>query len=336
MTALASTYAGVLAYDGAAVARGRPPTDSVPCTIQPRDLALIDTVRRCKFLTTPQLLELWWPGAAPQVGRRRLTRLFAAGYLDRFRPVARRGSFPWTYQLGREGHRLLQRTGVLAATERYERVEVYDYRYVLHHVHLTSWTIAWRRLLGARLLEWDGERNIEPPSRTALEDSETRGEDVIGLRDPRPRMLRPDAILEITARETPSASVFLIEYDRTRRVDKNFDKFLRYDAFATRWWHQSEFGAGERPPWTVFVCQNAEQRNIFLQSADRQVTGRVRRDGADRFPGRLAMLFAAEPDMYAGDPIAYRLPHAPPGHPARADGAAAVRVRLPRAAAAEL
>lgn len=113
MTALASTYAGVLAYDGAAIARGRRAALAGPCAIQPRDLALIDAVRRYKFLTTPQLLELWWPAAAPQVGRRRLTRLFAAGYLDRFRPVARRGSFPWTYQLGREGHRLLDRKSVV-------------------------------------------------------------------------------------------------------------------------------------------------------------------------------------------------------------------------------
>jgi hypothetical protein len=322
----------VLAYDGAAVARGRRRAGAEPCALQPRDLALIDNVRRCKFLTTPQLLELWWPGAAPQVGRRRLTRLFEMGYLERFRPVARRGSFPWTYQLGREGHRLLQRTGVLPAGERFETVEVYDYRYVLHHIHLSSWVLAWRRLLAGRLLEWDGERNIEPHGRGELAAAEGLDAVVGGLKDPRPRTLRPDAILEVAGHDAASPNVFLVEYDRTRRVDKNFDKFLRYDAFATSWWRRSEFGAGERLPWIVFVCQSAAQRDLFVRSADRQVTGRVRVAGCDRFPGRMRILFASEPDMHAGDPLAVRLPEAPPDHPDRAQRGAAVGVRLPHRA----
>ena len=57
-----------------------------------------------------------------QAADRRLLKLFRVGYLDRFRPISRRGSFPWTYQLGLEGHRLLQRAGRRRATGRFARV----------------------------------------------------------------------------------------------------------------------------------------------------------------------------------------------------------------------
>jgi hypothetical protein len=57
-------------------------------------------VRRYKFLTAPQLRELWWSESSVQAADRRLLKLFRAGYLGRFLPICRRGSFPWTYQLG--------------------------------------------------------------------------------------------------------------------------------------------------------------------------------------------------------------------------------------------
>jgi Replication-relaxation len=84
--------------------------------VQPRDVSIVADVHRYKFLTAPQLRELWWPESSVQAADRRLLKLFRAGYLDRFRPISldrfrpisRRGSFPWTYQLGVEGHRLLQ------------------------------------------------------------------------------------------------------------------------------------------------------------------------------------------------------------------------------------
>jgi hypothetical protein len=58
-------------------------------------------------LRRPQLRELWWPNSSVKAADRRLLKLFRAGFVDRFRPISRRGSFPWTYQLGLEGHRLV-------------------------------------------------------------------------------------------------------------------------------------------------------------------------------------------------------------------------------------
>ena len=328
------TYQDIVRYDRAAVEHGRR-EELVPCAIQPRDLEIIEAVRQHKFLTSPQLLELWWEGAAVQVGRRRLAKLFAAGYIDRFRPVARRGSFPWTYRLGREGHRLLQRTGTVTVAERFEPPEIYDYRYVLHHVHLNAWVMAWRRLLGDQLLRWEGELQVDPPPKPLAARRQGGGaDDPMGLRDPRRRPIRPDAVLEVAARGSELPHTFLIEYDRTRRVDKNFDKFRRYDTFATAWWRDSPYAGAERPPWIVFVCQNAEQRDRFLHSADQEITGTTLgaehdADGPE-FPCRRRLLFVSEASMHAGQAIARRLPDVPLTHRARRSTAPTPTVvRLP-------
>ena len=66
-----------------------------PVPVTPRDLAIVHVVWRHRYLATPQLLELWWPDRAAWAGQRRLLKLHRAGYLDRFRPRARRGSFAW-------------------------------------------------------------------------------------------------------------------------------------------------------------------------------------------------------------------------------------------------
>lgn len=44
----------------------------------------------------------------------------------------------------------------------------------------------------------------------------------------------------------------LIEFDRTRRVHKNFEKFRRYDTFVNWWWRRSPLGDLEDPPIVVF------------------------------------------------------------------------------------
>ena len=115
----AAAYAAVHRYDGAVIERGQRERIT-HCAVQPRDLAIVRDVWRYHFLTTDQLLELWWPGASAQAGRRRLVKLFRAGYLDRFRPISRRGSYPWTYHLGADGHRMLVRSGAIPRTDRFK------------------------------------------------------------------------------------------------------------------------------------------------------------------------------------------------------------------------
>jgi Replication-relaxation len=318
---LARSYLDAHRYDGAVVQHDR--RDRImPCVVQPRDLAIVRDVWRYKFLTAPQLLELWWPDAdAAWPGQRRLRKLFNAGYLERFRPLARRGSYPWTYHLGDAGHRLLQRAGVIPRSQRYYARAIYDFGHVLHELQLNAWVLAFRRAVGDSLLAWHGELDIPPPRDARPDRLRLPGDwSAEDLRDPRARLLRPDAVLEL-ATDRDEVRTILVEYDRTQRVDKNYDKFRRYDAFSCWWWRDTAHGAQPSPPLVLFVCQTPHQRQQFLTAADHQLTGHHWHPSADQedhdYVGRRQLVFALEHDAHAGVLEAWQLPQLPPGHPTR-------------------
>jgi Replication-relaxation len=321
---LPASYVDAHRYDGAAVEHGSR-HGLERCAIQPRDIAIVRDVWRHKFLTAPQLRELWWPTASVQAADRRLLKLFRAGHLERFRPYARRGagSYAWTYYLGQQGHRLLQAAGVIDDGRRYRRRPVFDYGHVLHEIQLNAWALAYRRELGEGLLAWEGETSIEPP--TGLRHDQQRFDDdwsAEGLSDPRARTICPDAVLEIAGDDpTADSRLILVEYDRTRRLDKNFEKFKRYDAFLTWWWHHTVLADRRSPPFVLFICQDEEQRGLFLDAADRELTGhRWHPDAAPeryQYVGRQRILFTAELDAHTGVLEAWRLPAFPRGHRAR-------------------
>jgi hypothetical protein len=305
-------------YDGAAVEHDERNT-IVPCAIQERDIGVVRDVWKHKFLSAPQLFELWWPNRSAWAGQRRLLKLFHAGLLERFRPVALLGTFPWTYHLGERGHRLLQRFGDVAPGTRYRRRPVYDFGHVLHELQLNAWVLACRRVLGSSLLAWDGESDVDPPRG---EHTHAPGYDVGGLREPEPRLVRPDAVLEIATGESGKPRTFLVEFDRTQRIDKNYGKFRRYDAFLNSWWPSTAFGSSAHPPYVLFVCADEGVREQFLTVADQELTGRLSRPGAppdeDEYVGRRRVLFVTERDAHDGSLDALRLPARPPGHPSRA------------------
>jgi Replication-relaxation len=293
----------------------------VPCALQPRDLGIVRDVWRYKFLTAPQLLELWWPGGAAWPGQRRLRKLFDAGLLERFRPLARRGSYPWTYHLGAGGHRVLKQTGLIAPAQRYHARTIYDFGHVLHELQLNAWVLAFRRAAGDALLAWHGELDVPPPrgsrQQLHLEDDWSVEE----LRDPRARLLRPDAVLELSDDNGTGVRTVMVEYDRTRRVDKNYDKFRRYDAFLCSWWRHSAYADQPAPPLVLFVCQAQEQRQHFVTAADYELTGHLWHPSAGPehhdYVGRRRLLFALEHDAHAAMLEAWQLPRFPPGHPDR-------------------
>lgn len=306
-----------------------------PVPIQRRDLGIVRDVWRYKLLASAQLHELWWPGRSPRAAQKRLTMLFNARMLERFRPVTRRGSYPWIYQLGLEGHKLLKQAGLIPSRERYERRAVYDYTYVLHDLHVNSWVLAYRRALDGGLIEWEGETVIEPP--TAARRAQLRLADnwrVEDLKASRPSTVAPDAVLEIARTDGDGTRVMFIEYDRTTRPDKNYEKFRRYDAFLTSWWRHTAFVDRSEPPWVLFVCQQQEHRDKFLAAADQDLTGRLWHSSVEPdeqlYPGRRRMLFATDADAHAGALHAVRVPGFPPGHPRRRGRAGEARgVRLP-------
>jgi hypothetical protein len=335
--AVPQSYADAHRYDGAAIHHDRI-REFVPCALQPRDVAIIRDVWRYKFLSAPQVLELWWPGKTQRAGQRRLSKLFEAGYIERFRPISWRGSFPWVYQLGAEGHRLLQRHDVIPPGQRYVARSIYDYSRVLHELQLNSWVLAYRRLASERLLSWEGEMDIDPPTAAKHGQLRLAGDwSVKGLHAGRARLVRPDAVLEVVDDED-RVRTFLVEYDRTRRVDKNFTKFRRYDAFLNWWWRESQFGDADEPPFVVFVCQDEAQREQFMSVADRELTGHRSHPslvpGEHDYVGRRHVLFAVERHAHVGTLDVWRLPLYPDQHPARE--ARVRRARLPGMAGAHV
>ena len=315
------TYDAVHRYDGAAMQREHAEV-ARPCAMQPRDVAILRDVWRYKFLTAPQVLELWWPGKTARAGQRRLRLLFDAGYLDRFRPVTRRGSFPWTYQLAAEGHRLLQFAGDIPNGERFNARRVFDYGHVLHEIQLNAWVLAYRRATRHAFLSWEGETTIEPeeklgsPEGVRLEDDWSPEE----LRNDRVRPIRPDAVLEVECGDGLIPHTVLVEYDRTNRVDKNYDKFRRYDMYLNWWWRETDLrDAGA--PLVVFVCQDAAHLEQFVRAADHELTGHLWHPGVsvDRYDyvGRRNIIFVRERDMHSGDFRAWRVPEFPARHPCR-------------------
>ena len=317
-----ASYVEAHRYDGAAIHHDRP-SRAVPCALQPRDIGLLRDVWRYKVLTAPQVLELWWPGRCARAGQRRLRKLFDAGYLERFRPITRQGSFPWTYHLGHAGHRLLQQHHIIAPGQRYAPRRVYDYGHVLHDLQLNAWVLAYRRLLDGALLTWEGETDIEPPRHPQHAPTPMDGDwTAKGLREPQPRLLRPDAVLKVERVDSgPGARTFLIEYDRTRRVDKNYGKFRRYDAFLNWWWRLAAFSDVDGPPYVVFVCQDQGHRELLMRAADLELTGHRWHPSVDpdqhEYAGRERIVFALERDQHAGESHVWRLPRFPPDHQSR-------------------
>jgi hypothetical protein len=144
--------------------------------------------------------------------------------------------------------------------------------------------------------------------------------------------VRPDAVLEVAPPNGNGGRVLFLEYDRTRRLDKNYEKFRRYDTFLCWWWQHTSFADGDRP-FVMFICQDEDQRDRFVDAADRELTGQLWHPSAAPegkvHIGRRQVLFACELDAHTGRLEARRVPAVPPDDPRRR-GAADVRgVRLP-------
>lgn len=144
------------------------------------------------------------------------------------------------------------------------------------------------------------------------------------------------ALLEVERRDGDGTTFFLIEYDRTRRVDKNFEKFLRYDNFLCWSWRQTWLARQHAEPFVMFICHDDDHRATFLDVADRQLTGHLWHSskgvGAQDYAGRDHLLFAIEDQVHSGSAIAARVPAFPPGHPERTTQDESRGVRLPTAA----
>jgi hypothetical protein len=338
MTAALDTYAELRLAEGKLLRWGVREAKA-EVALQPRDLEILVALARYRFLTTGQIAELWWEGRGLRAVRRRMTRLFEAGFVERFRPQTLRGSYQWTYCLARDGFRAAEQTGQLAAGLKFaqRREAIFDYRYVIHDLRTNEWVLRYRELLGERLLDWAGpdESRFEPPKKGRDDSLMSYGAFVMGdcgwhayaVPDEHFRPVQPDAVLDVTLGERDVH--VLVEYDRTRRVDKNFTKFQRYDTLLTVWWRATDL----EWPLVVFVCQDEEHRRRFLEAADHELAGHLSaftEDGhQERYYGRDRTLFVLEDEIRKGDAMALRLPALPPGHERRASPATVRRLTLP-------
>ena len=132
---------------------------------------------------------------------------------------------------------------------RYHPRAIYDYGHVLHELQLNAWVLAYRRAAGRLAAGLARRDSTSTPPAEARRGPPRLDDDwsVEDLRDPRARSLRPDALLELAGDDGDVRTV-LVEYDRTRRVDKNFDKFRRYDAFLCWWSRHTPYGERDGAP----------------------------------------------------------------------------------------
>jgi hypothetical protein len=244
-------------------------------------------------------------------------------------------------RLAADGHRLLQRAGDIPHAERFNARSVYDYGHILHEIQLHAWVLAYRRAIGHAFQSWEGETNITVPPEARRPGGVRLDEDWSpeGLRDNGARPVRPDAVLAIERDDGFIPQPVFIEYDRARRVDKNYDKFRRYDMFLNWWWRETEFGnAGA--PLVIFVASGrrrgarggrsarGRRRSRTARSARRPTDQQAR--SSSRTPRRpLASgrrrqerewrntVFVRERDAYDGDLRGWRVAEFPRGHSAR-------------------
>ncbi len=162
--------------------------------------------------------------------------------------------------------------------------------------------------------------------------------DSVRRHNARARMVRPDATMTIAGLGGGESRILLVEYDRTRRVDKNFEKFRRYDAFLVGWWRHTAYADREHSPYTVFVCQADRQVRTFLEVADSQLTGHLWHASADPtdygYAGRDRIVFTSERRIHSGDRTGHLVSKYPPGHPERQSGTGYRSVQLPGPVAA--
>jgi hypothetical protein len=254
LTAALDTYAELRLAEGKLLHWGEREAKAA-CALQPRDLEILVALARYWFLTTGQIAELWWKDRGLRAVRRRITRLFDAGFVERFRPQTLRGAYQWTYCLARDGFRAAAQIGELSPALKFapRREAIFDYRYVIHDLRTNEWVLRYRELLGDRLLEWAGpdESRLEPPKKTRDEAYMSLSAAILGgsgwhdadIHDDWFRPVQPDALLDVAATDQ-DVRVF-VEYDRTRRVDKNYDKFRRYETLITVWWRATDLGLSD-------------------------------------------------------------------------------------------
>lgn len=267
--------------------------------LQARDLEIMRALWRYDFLTTSQIGVEWWAGCHPSRPQIRLAELNGAGLLARFRPLVRRGTHQWIYQLARDGFRAAQqREGpdgpYLDEAVRWSDRWAVDMRRVQHQLRANGWMLAYRRLLEGAAVDWLGRRE----SRVAPEgDAEAAG-------------ATPDAaaLIELDPRAAPLE--LLIELARDERPARLVQRLRHYAGLLSGTWKAvPRLRRAERPPAVAFVGGGYRDVDRLLRTADTEL---VHGSADESARIRERVLFCAEADVHTGSLRAWMLPPEPP------------------------
>ena len=246
---------------------------------------------RYAFLTTAQIGETWWPDRHPSRPQIRLAELAGARLLARFRPLVKRGTHQWIYQLARDGFRAAQTSygpdgTYIDEAARWSERRAADMSSVEHVLRVNGWMLAYRLVLGERMLEWRGAREarmVPPGGTTGAPDDATISPDATALIDLGPQT----APLEV-----------LVELARDERPVRLSERLRRYDGMLGSWWRTvPRLQRAADPPAVVFIAPGYRDVDRLLRSADATVS-----------TARARMIFCAEPDLHRGDLRAWLLP----------------------------
>jgi len=276
---------------GAPIVYDDPPKRRVP-QLQARDMEIMRALWRYTFLTTSQIGETWWPERHPSRPQIRLAELAGARLLARFRPLLKRGTHQWIYQLARDGFRAAQSSygpeGLyIDEHARWAERRAADIQSVDRILRVNGWMLAYRLLLGDRLLEWRGARE----ARISLPDALTDAGD-------EPRVTPDAAALIDLGVESPPLEL-LVELARDERPVRLAQRLRRYDGLLRDGWRLvPRFRNAGNPPAVVLIAEGYRHVDQLLRAADRTLAQ----------PGRGRVIVCAEPDLHRGDPRAWMLP----------------------------
>ena len=339
---------------------GRRPQLPAPVALTLRDLRLMALLHDVNYLSASQLTLLGW-GRAERAAQERLRRLHDAGYLDRFRSIAVRGSREWNYRLTRAGWEALVTHEMAADARHYTPAEITSIGYTEHDLQLAAIVLLIAGaaaapgpggLLDRMPFQWQGHRGgrIEPDEildrapgerqghrADSIEpDSAVQPERSAAARLPkgtrlhpgrsRAGYLEPDATLIGQAGQDSWA--VLIEYDRTDRPHKQIDRLRRYDHFLLDGWRHSHFAVYATPPSVLFLTAREQPLARLIQTADQTFTAwhgaehATQREGTH--PARQRTVFTSRERILQGDWTMQRAPSLPPDARDPASGGACV------------
>jgi Replication-relaxation len=263
-----------------------PPRRAVP-QLQARDMEVMRALWRYTFLSTSQIGDTWWPERHPSRPQIRLSELAGAGLLLRFRPLVKRGTHQWIYQLARGGFRAAQKSygpegTYIDESARFAERRAADMASVEHALRVNGWMLAYRLFLGDRMLDWRGSREAR----------------VLSPDDAREDGVAPDAAALIDLGPTAPPLELLIELRRDERPVRLAERLRRYDELLSEGWRSiPRFQRSTEPPAAMFIAQGYHHVDQLLQAADGLVSA-----------ARARVIFCAEPDIHRGDLRAWMLP----------------------------